>query len=178
VSTLLAGQPRNQGSIFGGAKIFFSSSHHPDWPFMWWTPRAISPGVKWPRQEADHSPASGAKVKFVWSYTSIPPYMFMAWSLTKHRNNFTFYLILATCLEPPKHPFVLRSYNIFHVSTISPYDVYLKVRRTDRHVNSGVCNFQELCNTSKQVFPFYLLIFKVAVSGRSCTASSNRMTNE
>jgi hypothetical protein len=42
--------------------------------------------------EADHSPPSSAEVKNVWSYTSTPQYVFMAWCLVKHRDNFTFYL--------------------------------------------------------------------------------------
>jgi hypothetical protein len=32
-----------------------------------------------PGPEADHSPPYSAEVKNAWSYTSIPPYFFMAW---------------------------------------------------------------------------------------------------
>jgi hypothetical protein len=53
---------------------------------------ALSLGVKWLGHEADHSPLSSAKVKNVCSYTSSPPYVFMMWSLVKHRDNFTFTL--------------------------------------------------------------------------------------
>jgi hypothetical protein len=35
-------------------------------------------------------PPSSAEVKNAWSYTSIPQYVFMAWCLVKHRDNFTF----------------------------------------------------------------------------------------
>jgi hypothetical protein len=38
------------------------------------------------------------KVKNAWSYTSIPSFIFMAWYLVKHRNNFTFYLYHNWCL--------------------------------------------------------------------------------
>jgi hypothetical protein len=31
-----------------------------------------------------------AEVKNAWSYTSIPLYIFMAWYLSNHRENFTF----------------------------------------------------------------------------------------
>jgi hypothetical protein len=48
------------------------------------------PSVKWPGQEADHSPPSSAKVKNAWSYTSTPPYVLMAWYFVKHRENFPF----------------------------------------------------------------------------------------
>jgi hypothetical protein len=36
------------------------------------------PGIKRPGREADHSPPSNADVKKIWSYTSSPPYIFMA----------------------------------------------------------------------------------------------------
>jgi hypothetical protein len=43
-----------------------------------WVPGALSPGVKRPGREADHSPATSAVVKKMWIYTSAPPYSFMA----------------------------------------------------------------------------------------------------
>jgi hypothetical protein len=46
--------------------------------------------VKRPGREADHSPPSRAKIKNAWSYTSIPPQVFMAWYLVKQRDNFIF----------------------------------------------------------------------------------------
>jgi hypothetical protein len=36
------------------------------------------PGVKRPGREADHSPPTSAEVKKMWTYTSTPPYVFMA----------------------------------------------------------------------------------------------------
>jgi hypothetical protein len=51
---------------------------------------ALSPVVKWPDHEAEHSPPPSAKVNNAWSYASIPPYIFMAWYLVKHRDKFTF----------------------------------------------------------------------------------------
>jgi len=41
------------------------------------------------RTEAGSSPPSCAEVGKVWSYTSTPLYVFMAWYLVKHRKNFT-----------------------------------------------------------------------------------------
>jgi hypothetical protein len=65
---------------------------------------ALSLGIKRSGCEADHSPPSIAEVKNEWSYTSTPQYVFMAWCLVKHRDNFaitfifTFYLfILNAC---------------------------------------------------------------------------------
>jgi hypothetical protein len=49
-----------------------------------------SPRVKMLGREADHSPLSSAEFKNAWSCTSTPPYIFMAWYLFKHRDNFTF----------------------------------------------------------------------------------------
>jgi hypothetical protein len=43
-----------------------------------WVPEALSPGVKRPGREADHSPATSVEVKKTWAYTSTPPYVFMA----------------------------------------------------------------------------------------------------
>jgi len=43
----------------------------------------LSPGVKWPGREADHSPTYNAEVKNAWSYNSTSPYVFMAWYLIK-----------------------------------------------------------------------------------------------
>jgi hypothetical protein len=53
------------------------------------TPGALSLGVKRPGREADHSPPSSDEVKYAWSYTSTPQFVFMAWCLVKHRDNFT-----------------------------------------------------------------------------------------
>jgi hypothetical protein len=44
-------------------------------------PGALSPGVKLQGREADHSPPASAEVKKMWSYTSTPPYAFMAYCL-------------------------------------------------------------------------------------------------
>jgi hypothetical protein len=41
-------------------------------------PGALSPGVKRPGREADHSPPTSAEVKKMWIYTSTPPYAFIA----------------------------------------------------------------------------------------------------
>jgi hypothetical protein len=66
-------------------------------------PAAYFPGVKWPRHEVDYASPSSAKVKNMWRYTSISPYVFMASQglylhLTNHYHNF-FYI--CTCLFPP-----------------------------------------------------------------------------
>jgi hypothetical protein len=51
-------------------------------------PGTLSPGSKavgawsWPL------PPSGAEFKNAWSYTSTPPYVFIAWCLIKHRKKF------------------------------------------------------------------------------------------
>jgi hypothetical protein len=39
----------------------------------------LSPRVKRPRREVDHSPPTSAEVKITWIHISIPPYAFMAW---------------------------------------------------------------------------------------------------
>jgi hypothetical protein len=56
----------------------------PTHPPIQWVLGVLTPGV-W----SDHSPPSSAEVKYAWIYISTPPYVFMAWYLVKHRDNFT-----------------------------------------------------------------------------------------
>jgi hypothetical protein len=64
---------------------------------------ALSVGVKRPGREADHSLSSSDRSKNERRYTSTPQYVFMAWCLFKHRDNFTFaftfrlYTVFACC---------------------------------------------------------------------------------
>jgi hypothetical protein len=64
-----------------GSRIFFSKSSRlalgSTQPPIQWVPGALSPGVKRPGREADHSPPTSAEVKKMWIYTSTPPYTFM-----------------------------------------------------------------------------------------------------
>jgi hypothetical protein len=46
---------------------------------------ALSPGVKRPGREADHSPPSTAGVKNAWRYIPTPPHVFLAQCLIKNR---------------------------------------------------------------------------------------------
>jgi hypothetical protein len=59
-------------------------------PPIQWVLGTLSLGVKRLGREVDHSLPSSAEVKNVWSYTSTPQYVFMAWCLVKHRDNLTF----------------------------------------------------------------------------------------
>jgi hypothetical protein len=58
-----------QGSIHGRAKRCFLTSQRPDqlWgptqPPIQWVPGPLSPGIKRPGREADHSPPSSAEIK-------------------------------------------------------------------------------------------------------------------
>jgi hypothetical protein len=54
-----------------------------------WVLEALSLGVNLPGREADHLPPSTAEVKNAWRYTSTPQFVFMAWCLVQHRDNFT-----------------------------------------------------------------------------------------
>jgi hypothetical protein len=62
-----------------GSRIFCSPSR-PDQiqPPIQWVPETLSPGVKRPEREADHSPPASAEVKKIWIYTSTSPYSFVA----------------------------------------------------------------------------------------------------
>jgi hypothetical protein len=61
----------------------------PNQPHIQWVPWVISPGVKWQRREADHSPPSSAEVKKGGARHPLS-HVFMAQCLLKHRANFTF----------------------------------------------------------------------------------------
>jgi hypothetical protein len=62
--------------------FLFSTSSRPALgptePPIQWIPWAVSPGVKRPWRETDHSPPASAEFKKMWIYTFTPPYAFMA----------------------------------------------------------------------------------------------------
>jgi len=63
---------------------------------IWGPPNFLAcgyPGIKQPESEAYHSPLCSAEAKNAWRCTSTPKYVFMAWCLVKHRDNFTFTLV-------------------------------------------------------------------------------------
>jgi hypothetical protein len=67
----------------GGDKNFYffmspRSSLGPTQAPIQWVPGALSPEVKRPGREADHSTPTSTEVKKTWVYTSSPPYIFMA----------------------------------------------------------------------------------------------------
>jgi hypothetical protein len=80
-------------SLFIVPEFVYIMALWPTQPPTQWIPGALSLGVKRPGGEANHSPPSSAEVKNAWSYTSTPQYVFMAWCLVKHRDNFTFYIL-------------------------------------------------------------------------------------
>lgn len=57
-----------------------------------WSPKTLQsvPGALSSGEglEADHSSPSRTNVENAWSYTFIPPYAFVKWCLTTHRDNF------------------------------------------------------------------------------------------
>jgi hypothetical protein len=81
------------GSIPGRCREFFLATAsrpalRPTQPPIQWVSRALSSRVKQQKHEADHSSPSSAEVTNVLSYTSTPQYIFMEWSLIKHRIYF------------------------------------------------------------------------------------------
>jgi hypothetical protein len=70
-----AGWLRDQSSIPGRGKIFLPSIRFrpilgPTQPPIQWVSETLSPRVKRPGREADHSPPTSAKIKNTWIYTS------------------------------------------------------------------------------------------------------------
>jgi hypothetical protein len=95
-----------------GILLFTTTSRtdlRPTQPPIQWVPEALSLGVKRPEREADNSAPSSAEVKSAYSYTSTPLYVFMAWCLVRHRDNFfTFIficLLILSCLYNRNHDF-------------------------------------------------------------------------
>jgi hypothetical protein len=83
IDWLRAGRPRGWNSSPGWDKnFFFSKSSRPalgsTQPPIQWVPGALSPGVKRPGREADHSPPTSAEVKKMLTHISTSPYAFMA----------------------------------------------------------------------------------------------------
>jgi hypothetical protein len=74
----------------------------PTQPPIQWVPAALSLEVKRPGREAYHSPPSSAEVMNAWNYTFTPQYVFMAWCLVKHRDDFTFTLQYFVSVIPHK----------------------------------------------------------------------------
>jgi hypothetical protein len=76
-------------SILGRGTRFFSTASRPALEptqhSIQWVPGAVSRGVKQQGLEADHSPPYNTE----W-YTSAPKYVFIAWFLINHRENFAF----------------------------------------------------------------------------------------
>jgi hypothetical protein len=69
------------------------SAMGPNQPPTQWVPGALSLGVKRPGPEADHSPPPRSRM--CEAIPPLPHYAFKAWcSVKKHRNNFTFTLLL------------------------------------------------------------------------------------
>jgi hypothetical protein len=75
----------------------------PTQPPIQWVPGVLSPAVKRPGREADHSLSSSAEVKNSWHYAFTPKYAFVAWCLVKHRDNFTLFTFLTWFSRNEKH---------------------------------------------------------------------------
>jgi hypothetical protein len=98
-------EPRSRSSSPGGVKnVHFSKSFRlalrSTQPPIQCAPGALSPGVKRPGREVDHSPPTSAEVKKSGSIHPLP--YTPSWSsayLVKHRDNFTVQVILVSSTE-------------------------------------------------------------------------------
>jgi hypothetical protein len=93
-SGLWAGRPCFFSPLQGLGK-FFSASPRPD--RLWGPPSLLSsgyqgflpPGYSGRGVKVFTLLLSSAEVKNAWGFTSVPQYLFMAWCLVEHRDNFT-----------------------------------------------------------------------------------------
>jgi hypothetical protein len=88
---LRAGRQRGRSSSPGRVKNFlFSMSSGPALgstePSIQRVSGALSPGVKRPVREADHSPPTSAEVKKMWIYTAIKFYLYIPKCLHTFKN--------------------------------------------------------------------------------------------
>jgi hypothetical protein len=87
-----AAQSRNQGSISGRSTDFLPrhSVQTGSYATQLYDTGKYFLGVKRQKREAHHSPPYSAEVKNAWSYTPALTYVFIAWCLVKHTDNFIF----------------------------------------------------------------------------------------
>jgi hypothetical protein len=82
VTRLRARQPEFDSRQRQEGDFFFPTASRPTLGptqfAIWFVTRVPSAEVKWPGREADHLHSSSAEVKNAWSYTSTPPYDFIA----------------------------------------------------------------------------------------------------
>jgi hypothetical protein len=94
--TLRAGRPGFDSWLAMMGIFLFSTASRPalgvTQPPIEWIPGILPPAVKRPGLEADNSPPSSVEIKNTWSYTSTPPYVFMAWCLIQHRIRLHIYV--------------------------------------------------------------------------------------
>jgi hypothetical protein len=62
-------------------------------------PEVVPPKINAAMLEAEHPHSSTVDVKNTWSDITIPPYVFMASCLIKHRDNFLLYSIMSNFIE-------------------------------------------------------------------------------
>ena len=107
-------------------------------------PRTSSPGVKRSKHEVDHSPPSGTEVKNASSYTSIPPYAFIPWSLIKHTDKFN--LIQAIQLTGSGLGVPSRANNPSLKNSLSPLQQRLHWSRSGYGPTAGCCKVRFINN--------------------------------
>jgi len=94
VTRLRARRPEfDSGQGWEGMFIFTTASRlalGPTRPLIKCALGGLFPGGKAAVAWSWNSPPFSAEVTTAWSYTCIPPYVFMAWYLVKYRDNFTF----------------------------------------------------------------------------------------
>jgi hypothetical protein len=134
---LRAGQQRGGGSRPSRVKNFhFSTSSKPvlgpTQPPIQRVLGDLSPGLKWPGHETDHSPPTSADVTKTWIYTS----------------NFTFYVYLNPCIPET----LLWQVKMVNTVCLCPYD--------SRKCEVNVKSLHNILHNKKQwASPFYIPTF-------------------
>jgi hypothetical protein len=99
------------GLFLVGGKRWFASAQGPD--RLWVPPSllsgrvlgSLSPTIKRQGREADRSPHAVPRLRMRVAISSTPSYVFTAWRLIKHNDNFNFLLSpRARCMSHPSYP--------------------------------------------------------------------------
>jgi hypothetical protein len=109
----------------------------PTQPPIQWVPGALSPGVKQPGREADHSPPTSAKIKKTWVYTSTPQYTFMMQCLD-NGTTLPFYCTDTTITKQWQKVMIIKASPPFRTSKQEMHETNIHLQRPCYRFNLNI----------------------------------------
>jgi hypothetical protein len=135
----------------------------PTQPPIQWVQGALTPEVKRLGRDADHSPPSTAEVKNMWSYTSTPQYVFMAWWSVKHESTRTalplfflpsFLSSLFFLLYSSPFLFLQLSFSLYFASCFPPFIISFFLKRYWHGLQSDILYRRSAARLLRGLPPF------------------------